>query len=70
MVCRHDSTINGYNIMWLSFFQWLAAGLWFSLSTPVYSTNKTDRHSLSQIALKVTLNTIIQTQYDEQKHIL
>jgi hypothetical protein len=36
--------------------QWLATGLLFFPSTPVSSTNKTDRH---EILLKVSLNTII-----------
>ena len=35
--------------------QWLATGLWFSL---VSSTNKTDRHDITEILLKVALNTI------------
>jgi len=35
--------------------QWLAAGRWFS---PVSSTNKTDRHDISEMLLKVALNTI------------
>jgi hypothetical protein len=34
---------------------WLAAGRWFS---PVSSTNKTDRHDITEISLKVALNTI------------
>jgi|JYMV01.1.fsa_nt_gi methylthioribose-1-phosphate isomerase len=34
----------------------------FSLSTPVSSTNKTDRHDITEILLKVALNTIIQTK--------
>ena len=38
--------------------QWLATGLWFS---PVSSTNKTDRHDITRILLKVVLNTINQT---------
>jgi hypothetical protein len=38
--------------------QLLAAGLWFS---PVSSTNKTDRDDLTEILLKVALNTIKQT---------
>ena len=33
--------------------QWLAAGRWFSLGTPVSSTNKTDRHDITEILLKV-----------------
>ena len=41
--------------------QWLAAGLWFSQSTPVSSTNKTDRHDIAEILLKVALNTITLT---------
>jgi hypothetical protein len=38
--------------------QWLAAGRWFSLGTPVSSTNKTDCHNVTEILLKVALNTI------------
>jgi hypothetical protein len=34
---------------------------WFSLGTPVSSTNKTDRHDITEILLKVALNTINQT---------
>jgi hypothetical protein len=34
--------------------QWLAAGQWFSL---VSSTNKTNRHDITEILLKVALNT-------------
>ena len=30
----------------------------FSMCTPVSSTNKTDRHNITEILLKVTLNTI------------
>ena len=36
-------------------YQWLATGRWFS---PVSSTNKTDRHDIAEILLKVTLITI------------
>ena len=35
-------------------------GQWFSLDPPVSSTNKTDRHDISEI-LKMALNTIKQT---------
>ena len=38
--------------------QWLAAGRWFSPGTPVSSTNKTDRHDITEILLKWALNTI------------
>ena len=38
--------------------QWHATGWWFSLGTPVSSTNKTYRHHITEILLKVALNTI------------
>jgi hypothetical protein len=41
--------------------QWLVTGQWFSLCTPVSSTNKTDRHDITEILLKVALNTITLT---------
>jgi hypothetical protein len=41
--------------------QWLATGRWFSTDSPVSSTNKTDRHDITEILLKVALNTIKQT---------
>jgi hypothetical protein len=44
-------------IMWIV-CQWLATGRWFSLCTPLSSTNKTDRHDITEILLKVALNTI------------
>jgi hypothetical protein len=31
--------------------QWLAAGWWFSPGTPTSSTNKTDRHNITEILL-------------------
>jgi hypothetical protein len=34
------------------------AGQTFSQGTPVSSTNKTDRHDITEILLKVTLKTI------------
>jgi hypothetical protein len=37
----------------------LAVGWWFSPRTPVSYTNKTDRHDITEILLKVALNTII-----------
>ena len=37
-------------------------GQWFSPDTPVSSTNKTDHHDISEILLKVALNTINQTK--------
>jgi hypothetical protein len=38
--------------------QWLATDRWFSPGTPVSSINKTDRHDITEILLKVVLNTI------------
>ena len=37
--------------------QWLATGRWFSQGPPVSSTNKTDRHDIAEVLLKVALNT-------------
>ena len=39
--------------------QWFATGRWFSLSTPVSSTNKTDRHDIAEIWLRGALNIIL-----------
>ena len=47
------------------FCQWLATGWWFSPGPPVSSTNITDRHEITEILLKVALNTIKQTN----KHV-
>ena len=44
----------------IKFCQWLAKGRWFSPGPPVSSTNKTDRHDITEILLKVTLKTIKQ----------
>ena len=52
----HSGGCTRYNIMWY-ICQWLAAGRWFSSGTPVSSTNKTDHHDITNILLKVTLNT-------------
>jgi hypothetical protein len=40
--------------------QWLATGRCFSPGTPVCSTNKSDLHDITDILLKVELNTIYQ----------
>jgi hypothetical protein len=42
-------------------YQELVAGRWFSLVTPVSSTNKTDRHDITEIVFEVALDTINQT---------
>ena len=38
-------------------FVW-PTGRWFSPATPVSSVNKTDRHDITEILLKVAFNTI------------
>jgi len=38
--------------------QWLATGRWFSPGTPLSSINKTDHYVITEILLKVALNTI------------
>jgi hypothetical protein len=42
----------------IKFVQWLATGPLFSPGTLVSSTNKTDCHDITEIMLKVALNTI------------
>ena len=37
---------------------WLVTGRWFSLDTPVSSTNKTHHHDIAEILLKVAVSTI------------
>ena len=37
--------------------QWIAAGQWFSSGSPDSSTNKSDWHDITEILLKVVLNT-------------
>ena len=39
--------------------QSLTTGRWFSSCTPVSSTNKTERHDITEILLNVELNTIL-----------
>jgi hypothetical protein len=41
----------------------IATGRWFSAGTPASSTNKTDRHDITEILLKVVLRTINQTNH-------
>ena len=43
-------------------YQWLVTGRWFSLGTPVSSTNKTDCYDITELLLKVVLNTISQAK--------
>ena len=41
--------------------QWLATGQWFSWGTPVSSITKIDCYDITEILLKVALNTITLT---------
>jgi hypothetical protein len=43
------------------FGQWLATGWCFSPGPPVSSTNKSDRYDITELSMKVALNTIKQT---------
>jgi len=43
-------------------FQWLTAGRWFSPGTTVSSSNKTDRHHITEILLEVVLSMINQSK--------
>jgi hypothetical protein len=42
-------------------YHWLATGRWLCQVTSVSCTNKTDRHDIAEILLKVALDTIKQT---------
>ena len=46
-----------YTTLWDKVCQWLAADQWFSLCTPVSSTNKGDHSDIAEILFKVALNT-------------
>ena len=50
-----------YCLWWTSRHTRKNKGRWFSPGTPVSSTNKTDRHEITKILLKVALNTITLT---------
>jgi hypothetical protein len=51
---------------------WFARGRWFSPGTPVNvsSTNKTDRHGITEIVLKVALDTTTLTQRDSNSQLV
>jgi len=50
--------------LWKKVCQWLATGRWFS---PVSSINKTDHHDITEILLKVALNTTTPKPYEKQE---
>ena len=43
--------------------EWLAVGRWFSMDTPVSSTNKSDSHGITEILLKVDLSPIFKFKF-------
>jgi hypothetical protein len=49
-------------------YQWLVTGRWFSQGPPVSSANKTDYHDITEILLKMTLNTTKQTKQTNIYH--
>ena len=49
--------------------RWLASGWWFFSGPPVSSTNKTDRHDITEILLKVVLNTIKQANKTSRQDV-
>jgi hypothetical protein len=64
-IIANSKTVHGelYSIQHLlcdKVCQWLATGQWFSPGTPISSTNKTDCYDITEILLKVALNTINQ----------
>ena len=63
--CGHDRMLVGFTNTYAS--QWRATGRWFSLGLPVSSTNKTYHHDITEILLKVALNTSKQPK--KQAHL-
>jgi hypothetical protein len=47
--------------------QLVATGRWFFPGTPVSPPNETDRHDITEILLKVALNTITQVQRENHR---
>ena len=50
--------------------QWLVTDRWFSPGLPVSSTHITDRHDITEIFLKVALNTITITSNSKMKFVI
>jgi hypothetical protein len=51
----------------VEFIHYKGLGWWFSLGNPVSSINKTDHHDITEILLKVPLNTITLTLISTNK---
>jgi hypothetical protein len=71
---RHVATLGHINVLDATLCdnvcQLLATGRWFSTATLVFSTNKTHRHDMAEILLKVVLTitvTIILVHYPDSK---
>ena len=54
-------------IAYLNHCQWLVIGQWFSQGTPMSSNNKTDRTEITEIMLKVVINTITLTLFEPRR---
>jgi hypothetical protein len=61
---RSERVVQHYVIKFV-ISDFLTTSRWVSSSPPISSTNKTDRHDIAEILLKVALNTIKQTN----KHV-
>jgi hypothetical protein len=57
-VCRCELVTDNTSIEEQQVHFHAQSDLWFALCTPVFSTNKTDRYGLTELLLKVALNTI------------
>ena len=54
--------------LWDKVCQWIVAGRWLSLGTPVSSTNKTNNRDITEILLKEALNIITLTQINTTQY--
>jgi hypothetical protein len=59
-----------YPLVFQSLSVTLVTGLWFSPGPPVSYTNKIDHHDITEILLKVALNTIKQTNKQKQTIVI
>jgi hypothetical protein len=51
--------------LWYKFCQWLVAGRWFSLGTPLSSTNKSDSHDVDRYEITISQMTIYMLLFTE-----
>ena len=61
VITKLPNSVHG-KVYSIQLYQWQAIGRLFSLGTPVSSTNTTDRNDITEMLLKVALNTINQTK--------